>query len=61
MCRYFPKSCVFMVHFGTYRRKRDVLANDRFRKDFALREHFKKTFIVFISVLAYYFLVFDII
>lgn len=40
MCRYFPKLYVFCLDFGTYRRKRDVLANDRLRKDFALREHF---------------------
>lgn len=40
MCRYVPKLYVCCLEFGTYRRKRDVLANDRLRKDFALREHF---------------------
>lgn len=42
MCRYVPKLYVFCLEFGTYRRKRDVLANDRLRKDFALREHFEE-------------------
>ena len=42
MCRYFPKLYVFCLEFGTYRRKRDVLANDRLRKDFAFREHFEE-------------------
>ena len=42
MCRYFPKLYVCCLEFGTYRRKRDVLANDRLRKDFALREHFEE-------------------
>ena len=42
MCRYVPKLYVCCLEFGKKKKKRDVLANDRLRKDFALREHFEE-------------------